>query len=330
MMFRLIQVMLATHALALMWLAPVIIQQNTSAADVAGVHIEEQGGALTVNIDGSLFFRYVFREGRKPYCWPIIGPTGDPVTRAYPMQNLQGEQHDHLHQRSHWFTHGDVNGIDFWSESDKAGRQVHRKFDLVKSGPKLGQIRAVTDWFAPGAGGEKICEDTREYRIYASTNPRIVDLKISLRASEGPLVLGDTKEGSFGYRVATTMRSDKGGKIVNSRGHTGKEAWGKSAEWVDYSGPVNGRIVGITIMDHPSSFRHPTFWHVRTYGLFAANPFGLHHFYGDNSKDGSHELANGESITFRYRVLIHAGHAHTAHVAEAYDKYVKMANRGHR
>ena len=57
-----------------------------------------------------------------------------------------------------------------------------------------------------------------------------------------------------------------------------KPIWGKRADWVDYYGNVAGEIVGIAIFDHPKNLRHPTYWHARSYGLLAANPFGLREF----------------------------------------------------
>ncbi len=289
----------------------------------SGVEIEQGQDALAVKIDGALFTRYIFAGAPKPYCWPIIGPTGDPITRAFPMEKVPGETSDHPHQRSLWFTHGSVNGIDFWSESAQAGRQLHRVFEVVEGGAREGRIVAVNDWFAPD--GSKVAEDTRELRVYAAHENRMMDFEIVIRATEGPLVFGDTKEGMFGIRVATTMDVDRkmGGHIMNSRGDTDDAAWGKPAEWVDYSGPVNGHLVGITILNHPTSFRHPTHWHVRTYGLFAANPFGLHDFYNDKARDGSHTVPKGESITFRYRVLLHQGKGESAKLNEAYADYVK-------
>jgi hypothetical protein len=143
-------------------------------------------------------------------------------------------------------------------------------------------------------------------------------------------VFGDTKEGSFGIRVPTSMDVDQankkpGGHIVNSRGDSDAKAWGRPAEWVDYSGPVNAKTVGVTIMNHPSSFRHPTHWHVRTYGLFAANPFGLAAFYNDKSKDGSHTVPTGESLVMRFRVLFHTGDAEGAQPAKAYAEFVRSS-----
>ena len=61
----------------------------------------------------------------------------------------------------------------------------------------------------------------------------------------------------------------------------------------------------------------------RTYGLFAANPFGLHDFYNDKSKDGSHRMMPGDSFTLRYRVVLHAGDAAAGKIAERFAAYAK-------
>ena len=118
----------------------------------------------------------------------------------------------------------------------------------------------------------------------------------------------------------------QGGNIVNSLGDTDGATWGKQSSWVDYHGPVGkeNQVVGIAILNHPSSFRFPTYWHVRTYGLFAANVFGIHNFENSNEKDGSHTLKPGATMTFRYRVLLHRGDEKQARIAEAFVEYAKI------
>jgi hypothetical protein len=83
---------------------------------------------------------------------------------------------------------------------------------------------------------------------------------------------------------------------------------------VDYTGPVEGTMAGIAVLNHPRSFRYPTTWHVRTYGLFAANPFGWHDF--GHAPSGTYELPAGQSIWFGYRVILHAGGSAAAALAE--------------
>jgi len=286
-----------------------------------GVTVVAEEGAVQVNLDGELFTRYLTATGPKPICWPMIGPTGKPVTRAFPMEQVEGESQDHPHHRSFWFTHDEVNGVNFWGEGSGCGRQVHRAFEALESGPVYGLIRTRNDWLKPE--GTKVCEDTRELRVYRVANGRLFDFTVTLRATAGPVEIGDTKEGTLGFRVASSMDVDRGqGHIVNARGKRDGEAWGQQAEWCDYSGPVEGETVGIAILEHPTSFRHPTYWHVRTYGLFAANPFGLRHFIGDPTGAGKYTIPAGESITFRYRVFLHRGDAEEARVADVYGEYV--------
>ncbi len=294
--------------------------QPITAADIT---IEPSEGGQIVKIDGELFTEYLTESRAKPILWPIIGPTGKPVTRAFPMEKIKGERWDHPHHRSLWFTHGDVNGVDFWAEGKYRGHIVHREFVRAESTPAA-VIETVNDWV--DADGKKHLEDRRVLKFNAGDNTRSIDFDITLTASEGPVVFGDTKEGTMGIRVATSMdveqKGDKPkGHIVNSEGLENLAAWGKPAPWVDYYGTVDGDIVGIAVMNHPSSFRYPTSWHVRTYGLFAANPFGLHHFQNTKEHIGEFTLPEGESISLRYRFLFHKGDEKAGHVSDAFKQY---------
>jgi hypothetical protein len=275
---------------------------------------------MAIEIDGKPFTDYLVLSGAKPVLWPILGATGQPMTRAYPMGQLPGETKDHVHQRSLWFTHGDVSGVSFWHENAKHGTIVHRGFAKVESGAAASLV-AENDWVGPD--GKTILTDERRLRFGADKDARWIDFDIVLKASFGPVTFGDTKEGTFGVRVAESMRVEAktGGRIVNSRGQTDQAAWGRKASWVDYHGPVGGQTVGIAIMNHPGSFRFPTFWHVRTYGLFAANPFGRRDFPDGEKQDGSYTLPEGQSISLRYRVWLHKGDEKEGRVAAAYESY---------
>lgn len=296
----------------------------TACASVAAGEftIKEIDGGLEVQQDGKLVTRYLTRSGAKPILWPVIGPEGAEMTRGYPMRDVAPkEKKDHVHHRSFWFTHGDVNGVSFWHENDSHGVIEHRRFDKI-SGGETATIVTTNDWTHKG---KRHCQDVRTIVIGGDFDQRLIDFDITLSAPDGPVVFGDTKEGSFGLRVAGSMRTElkEGGRIVNTHGQTDAEAWGKAAPWVDYSGPVGDQQVGVAIMNHPSSFRFPTYWHVRTYGLFAANPFGLHDFKRSKEFDGSHKLAKGESFRLRYRVLIHSGDEKEGKVAAAYKAYAE-------
>jgi hypothetical protein len=235
------------------------------------------------------------------------------------MEDVPGEERDHPHQRSFWFTHGKVNGVDFWSETTGHGtiRETARK-SLV-SGPVLARLRTTDDWLGPD--GSRVLEDERVLTFTRAKGVRIVDFDVTLKATAGPVTFGDTKEGTFGLRVASSMDVGRklGGKILNAEGMEDDRAWGKPSRWVDYSGTVAGERVGIAILNHPESFRYPTTWHVRTYGLFAANPFGWHDF--GLGKSGEYTLPAGAELRFRYRVILHSGGADRAGIQQAFDAY---------
>ncbi|HEY5311076.1 MAG TPA: PmoA family protein [Pirellulales bacterium] len=301
------------------------------AALAAELSVQQHPGRVTVNIDGKLFTEYLTKTGTKPILWPVIGPTGKPMTRAYPMLDVAGEKHDHPHQRSMWFTHGDVNGIDFWSEpiSYKSGKVpadkrfgsiVCREFLTVEVRDGKALIGTANDWV--DAQGKKQCEDVRLVTCSVQGDARIIDFDIKLKATPEAVTFGDTKEGAFGIRIATSMDVDskQGGQIVTSDGLTDKAAWGKPARWVDYHGPVDGQQVGIAVLNHPASFRYPTPWHVRTYGLFAGNPFGLHDF-NPKVASGAVTLEPGETLALHYRVILHRGDEKSADIQAAFERY---------
>lgn len=289
-----------------------------------GVEITDLGEKLKVQINGKLFTEYHFKDVPRPYFYPVIGPTGACLIRHWPMKEGRDEEHDHPHHRSLWFTHGDVNGHDFWHENEKAGKIVHDEFLKVTSGPEVGVIQSRNKWVA--ASGEIICTDTRTHRFFSRLDCRMMDFEVTIHASEGQVTLGDTKEGTMAIRVAPTMRVEgKVGKghIVNSEGIRDGQAWGKRAAWCDYYGPVNGQVVGVAIFDHPQNTKHPTWWMARTYGLFAANPFGVHYFEGKPEGTGDITIPADQSLTFRYRFYFHKGDHKEAKVAQHYREYVE-------
>jgi len=314
-----------TRRVAFLVLCAVCLLVAALRGHAAEVTAEQSGQNVIVKIDGKLFTEYVVDNGPKPILWPIIGPTGKPMTRAYPMvEGDPTEREDHRHHRSLWFTHDDVNGEHFWHENKDHAVEKHRKYVKVESGEQA-VIVAQTDWL--GADGKKVCEDERTITFgTAGNDARWIDYRITIKATEGPVKFGDTKEGTMGIRVAGTMKqtAKPGGKIVNSEGQIDKDAWGKRAAWVDYHGPVDGQTVGVAVLNHPSSFRFPTYWHVRTYGLFTANPFGVRAFTRAPNADGSYTIPAGGSLTMRHRFLFHKGDEKAGKVAEAFAAYAKQ------
>ncbi len=306
----------------------VLLLSSVVSSAPTGVTFQKGDNQIEVFIDGKPFTAYYFSPDLpRPYFHPLRVADGRVITRGFPMiKDVPGEERDrdHPHHRSCWFTHGDVNGVDYWSsESAKIpGHIVNRAITKVNGGKKRGVLAMQMDWI--DNTGRKVMVQDEAVTFQGRGDYRIMDFDIRLTAVGQDVKFGDTKEGSFAVRLATPIKERNGGVITNSNGAVGmKNCWGKKAEWVDYSGTLSGSKAGVAIMDHPGNLRYPTTWHVRDYGLFAANPFGLREFTGDKTQDGSYLLAAGKTLRFRYRILIHPGDVAQAMIAEEYKSYLK-------
>jgi len=290
------------------------------------VTIEEtKDGQYDVLFGGQLFATLHTKGFPKPILYPIIGPHGVRMTRDYPMkEGTPGEAKDHPHHQSFWFDHGDVNGISFWDLRKDAGKIVTTEVTEKVNQGASARIAYRDKWV--DAKGNTVCTDRQrmtfhKYQAKGGIEFAMIDYEITVEASEGDVVFGDTKEGSMGIRTHPKLRIDKGARAVNSEGVTGKPIWGKRAKWVDYSAEIDGHTVGFAIMDHPSNPRHPTWWHAREYGLVAANPFGISDFEKKPKGTGDLKVSRGESITFRYRFIFHMGDEAAAGIGQEYERY---------
>lgn len=311
-----------------------------SVASAAQLTVEQTatGGAI-VKVDGQVFAEYIVDQANKPYLAPVFGPTGKQMTRNYPMKTVEGEQHDHPHHRGICFGHEGINGIQSWAEqltfgeaakkSEKAstlGSEKHREFKKIEAKGDSAVLVSIIDYL--DAAGKKYLEEERTMTFRADGKTRSIDMQQILSATEGTAKFEDKKDAGLSIRVPTEMaveieKNKKGnGHIINSEGIKDAEAWGKRAKWCDYYGTVGGENVGVAILNHPSSFRFPTPWHVRTYGLFTANPFGTKAL-DKEAPDGAYELKKGEYTFLRHLFLFHPGDEKEGKVAEAYEAYAK-------
>ena len=305
------------------------------------VQFDRAEDRIEVSIGGQPFTTFHFgTDATKPYLHPLRTVDGTVVTRGYPMETIEGEQRDHPHHRGVWFSHGAVNGIDFWANEreqrsrNKKGVIILDRIIAMESGGQEGHIKASFFW--NDLAGKHLLTEGRTMIFGRSGDDNFVDFDIRLTAEEDSVHFGDTKEGTFAVRMATELEEQhfraKGiprtGKIVNAEGlSTEANTWGKRSAWVDYSGSIGGKPTGIAIFDHPENPKHPTYWHVRGYGLFAANIFGEHDFHADESLDGSITLAKGNTLRFRYRILVHPGRTADLDLTARYSAWLQGGDR---
>jgi hypothetical protein len=277
-------------------------RNRSGAAEQAGAAVIQ---ASKTHIDftsgKNLVTRYVIDpKASKPYFWPLNALPGVSVTRAWPMEDDKGtkKDHDHPHHKSAWFCHGDVipegleykkhiknvEGVDFWSETVGHGKIVCVRVDSPKTSKNQASIVTANEWRT--AEGQKVLDETRTIHFYPfAPGANLLVLDVDLHASVCGITFGDTKEGSLGVRVKTSMRADRGkGVLINAEGKSGEGkgsnkdragCWGLVSAWCDYSGPADdaGTVAGISLFADPNN-RIDTAWHARNYGLLAANPFG--------------------------------------------------------
>jgi hypothetical protein len=290
------------------------------------------GDHISVTINGEPFTSfYIGKAYPKPFLAPLRAANGLIVTRRFPQEMVEGESRDHPHHRGLFIGYGDVNGVNFWENEPASktsgdnpalkGLLTLKSLGELKPGKKSGTIQAVFEWAAPGQG--ELLEEDRTTTFYADRSVRTFDLDLTYTA-KAALKFADTKEGFFAIRLADSMAGKNGGFMTNSEGaQTEKNVWGKKADWVDYDGTVDGQKVGIVIFNNPANGSGPPRWHSRDYGLFAVNPFGLKEFDPKAEGAGGRELKAGDTMRFRYRVIIHPGDYSKKKIADLYQDYVK-------
>lgn len=265
---------------------------------------EAADGTFEFTIEDRLLTRLHTSGFNKPILYPVMAHGQVSMTRAWPMEDPDSGETDHVHHKSIWYGHGDVNGIDFWAE--KGAICVDRCVaDFANSSVQLHSTWRV--------GETPVCQDVTTIRCGAEETTRWIDFDIRIQAAFGPVHMGDTKEGFMAIRTHPDLRLTADprrgvlevfGQAENSAGEVGQAIWGRPAQWVFYSGKVGGESVGIAILDHPENLRHPTTWHARDYGLIAANPFGLHEFLKKERGAGAVEIPAGEELRLRYRFVL--------------------------
>ncbi|MEN8230449.1 MAG: PmoA family protein [Bacteroidota bacterium] len=340
----------AIFLLAALSSSMLLISQCSSEATV-DLQVNDAEQKVDVMVDGKLFTSYIYPEMiKKPVLWPVISPAGNMLTRSFPMLNKEGDRSDHPHHVGVWLNYGDVNGLDFWNNSeaidpekrDGYGTIYHRSIEKAESGKGTALLETTSDWKSPDQ--TKMLEEQTSFIFIALENMRIIDRTTTLTAVIDEVNFTDNKEGMFAIRVARELElpSESPTNLVDSHGIVtkvekmdntfvkgdyrsaegveGKEVWGTRCRWMKLESEIKGEQVALVIIDHPSNVGYPTYWHARGYGLFAANTLGQK-IFSEGENELNFSLKKGESVTFNYRLVVAAENLTDDQINQLADEY---------
>jgi hypothetical protein len=290
---------------------------------------------VDILIGGKPFTTFMYPDTlEKPVLYPLHAANGTVVTRGFPLNPKAGDPTDHPHHIGIWFNFENLNGLDFWNNSYAIPAAKKSQYGWIRTdkileakGGQTGTLSYHANW--TNQAKDVILEETTRFEFSGDAHQRIIDRVTTLKA-DMDAVFNDAKDGMLGLRLAHELQmptkqdqkftDDKGivtivkggtdnvanGTYLTSAGKTGDDAWSTRGVWCKVYGKMGADSVSIAIIDHPKNPNYPTFWHARGYGLFAANPLGEKIFTNGKSAKNL-TLKKGESVTFRYRVVISNG-----------------------
>lgn len=295
---------------------------------------DENNKRINILINKQPFTSFIYPDSlEKPVLYPIYAANGELITRGFPIAPRPNEPVDHPHHIGLWLNYESVNSLDFWNNSSaitpekKTGYGWIKTTNIIKtsSGAK-GSLTYSANW--QDINKNVLLQETTSFYFSAYNNLRIIDRITTLKAAVD-VSMPDVKDGLLGLRVAhelelpskearaftdihgniTTTKAATdtavSGNYITSRGITGDAAWGTRAEWCMLYGKIMQDSISIVIIDHPQNIGYPTYWHARGYGLFSANPLGQK-IFSNGKTILNYALKKGESVTMRFRVVIHA------------------------
>jgi hypothetical protein len=292
---------------------------------------------VIVKANDKPFTEFIYPDTlEKPVLYPIYSPDGQIITRGFPLSPRAGEPTDHPHHIGLWLNYENVNGLDFWNNSYAIPADKKNMYGWIRTNgivqTKNGD-KGILEYNADWRDQQKniLLKETTAFIFTADAEERIID-RITTLTAQQEVVFKDAKDGFLGLRVAHELElpskdarqfvDDKGnitkiaannnsgvtGNYLTSEGKTGDSAWSTKAKWCMLYGKIKEDTISIAIIDNPKNPGYPTYWHARGYGLFAANPLGQK-IFSSGKQELNFSLKKGESVTFRYRVVIASGKA---------------------
>ncbi|MFO7906830.1 MAG: PmoA family protein [Pirellulaceae bacterium] len=296
--------------------------------EAQSVSARKEDDRIVVDVDGETFTEYLFgKEHKYPFFYPVVGPASGRSVTAWDQEPYP--HHSSLYISLDNVRSENVSRGNYWQPRDRldTGHVLSRNARILEDDQKRVVLRDEADWIVPAAESHQL-KDTRTVTIWApSPTVRVMDFEFDFEALKD-LEIRQTGHSFFSARmrpeIAVGDQDGKGrgpgevqdmgtGTIVDSRGSRNESGTQKTtADWCAYYGENNGATEGLAVIQHSGNPFYPASWFVRDYGFMSPSPFSF---------DGDRKLEAGETLTFRYRVVVFTGDHETADIAGWRDKF---------
>lgn len=258
----------------------------------------------------------------KPYFHPVTVAGSESLTDLRPA--------DHPWHLAFWFSWKLIDGLNYW-EMDKATGKPKGETEIleVKATPRedhSARFEMRLAYHPPGQPPVLTEERTLEVRAPDAAGAWSVDWSARFTAGGAEVKLDRTpvtglEKGSpqggyagLSFRINPALKSWKyaGSEgvapMVNGRGSA-------TAKWMSFGGALpDGKPAAMVVMEHPSSFRHPTSWYLIQ---------GMPYFSPAVLFGSPHTLPAGQAFDLQYRVLFQPAPVDPAAVEDAWKKFAE-------
>jgi hypothetical protein len=262
----------------------------------------------------------------KPYFHPVALPTGPVLTWDRPP--------DHVWHHGLWFSWKFINGLNYWEPNRQTGKPEGRTaWDHVQvtTRPDFSARVSVDLSYGPQAGDAIMTEERvievsppdRHGTYHFDWTCTFTSLADEVQLDRTPLEdePGGRPWGGYAGLSIRLARDILERSAVTDQGPVdfgSKDRFRGKASVLEYQGIIGDQAVGIAVCDHPKNLNHPSPWYV-----IRARP--MSYFSPAVICYGPHTIAAGESLTLRYRVIVHRQRWDAERLSNAYRKFAVVA-----
>lgn len=274
------------------------------------VHWRRDDGTLALEINGEVLWQFEFGpDDSKPFFHPVAIPGGPVLSWDKPP--------DHVWHHGLWFCWKYINGVNFWEEDPATGRSdgitAWDSPEIATTDDGSATIRHSIRYQL--STGETLLSETRTLEIappggdgnYHIDWTSVFRPDVETVTLDRTPILGEPGGQTWGGYAGLSHRfaplSDP--KIYTEHGEVAMRdvRTHVDAESLAYNGTIESIQCGIAMLQYPGNPLSPVPWYV------IVNPKSEFYFFSPTLLyPAARTLKTGETLTLRYRVVVHADH----------------------